>query len=61
MIRKLDSGRYQPRIDCGYDPTTGKRVRVKGEIYTKESEAEKAEREMRVAYERGHNIDSETR
>lgn len=57
MIRKLSSGRYQPRIDCGYDPATGKRVRVKGEIYRTKAAALKAEREMRVAYERGHNID----
>lgn len=55
MIVKLGPSRYQPRIYNGFDPK-GKRIRVRGDICRTRKEAEKAERAMFDARDRGYNL-----
>ena len=55
MIVKLGPSRYQPRIYNGFDPN-GKRIRVRGEICRTRKEAEKNERAMFDARDRGFEL-----
>lgn len=55
MIVKLGPSRYQPRIYNGFD-RDGKRLRVRGAIYRTRKEAEKAERAMFDARDRGYEL-----
>ncbi|MGC2407608.1 MAG: site-specific integrase [Candidatus Cybelea sp.] len=52
MIRKRPSGRYQVQIDNGFD-RAGKRLRIAGGAYRTKAEAQKAERAMLQARDRG--------
>jgi integrase len=55
MIRKLKSGKYQARIDNGFDKD-GKRSRVTGESRRTKKEAQADERQLLKARDDGHSL-----